>query len=90
MSAEKPKVEIPERHQAFCKAVARLAREHDLNNFTGSFRPGYDDEWRGDISFSWEQGRHGEDAGSIRIGSQFSVHAKIGDGQSAETTKDET
>ena len=71
-------VEIPERHQAFCKAVAKLAREHGLKSFSGSYRPGYGDAWRGDISFAWEDGRHGDAADRITIHSQFHVNTKIG------------
>ena len=71
------KVDIPERHQAFCKAVARLAREHNMTNLTGRYRPGYDDNWRADIAFSWEAGRHGEDSDQIKISSELFVSTKI-------------
>jgi hypothetical protein len=72
-------ITITESHQAFCREVARLARKHGLTNFGGSFRPGYGDEWRADISFKWETGRHDEDAGKISIWSQTSVNTSIDD-----------
>lgn len=72
-------VEIPERHQSFCKEVAAVARKYGLNQFDGSFKPGFQDGWRGDIAFHWVQGRHGEDAGRISICSQFHVLTKIGE-----------
>lgn len=77
MTQDEVKIDIPERHKEFCKAVARLARDHGLYKFSGTFRPGYKDGWQGDISFGWESGRHEEDAGKISIQSQFYVHSHI-------------
>ena len=76
--ADNPKIDIPERHQAFCKAVARLARQYDLHDFGGSYKTAYDDPWRGNIQFRWEQGRHGEDSDRIYIWSQLDVHTNLG------------
>lgn len=74
---------IPEKHQEFCKAVARLCREHGLRSFGGQFTPGFGDPWRSQIVFSWAQGRHGEDAGRISITSTLDVRASIdGDAES--------
>jgi hypothetical protein len=70
-------MDIPEPHVEFCRAVARLARDHKLYRFTGQFRPGYDDAWHGDITFSWESGRHGEDEGKIAIQSQVWVNTNV-------------
>ena len=51
---------IPANHQEFCKAVARLCREHGLTQFNGSFRPGFKDPWRGEVSLACEHSRCGE------------------------------
>ena len=72
------KVTIPERHQEFCKAVARLCREHSMESVTITYRPGFGDEWDGDISAMWEQGRHGEDSDRIYISSNVRVHTRLG------------
>ena len=68
---------IPERHLDFCRAVARLAKEHGLNRLTITFEPPFRDEWRDQIQATWEQGRHGEDAGRIFIQSTVRVHTQI-------------
>jgi hypothetical protein len=75
---------IPERHLETCRALARVAAERGLNSFSGKFRPGFRDGWDGDISFNWEQGRHGEDAGQISIWSQIHVNTKIADKENNE------
>lgn len=72
------KIEIPQSHQDFCKAVGKLAREHNLERFGGSFRPGFGDPWGETIEFSWEQGRHGEDSDQIKIWSTKRVNTRIG------------
>lgn len=72
-------IDIPERHQAFCKAIAKLAAEHGLTSFQGSYKPKYDDGWHADITFGWEAGRHGDTADRIWISSNFHVNTKIGD-----------
>jgi hypothetical protein len=82
----KTEITIPEQHQAFCREVARVARKYKLTNFGGSFKPGYQDEWRAGISFKWEAGRHEEDAGKISIWSQTEVNTNIDD---REPTVDE-
>jgi len=70
-------MDIPEFHQDFCKAIARVCREHKVSRFTGTYRPGYRDQWRGDITLSWEAGRHEADVDKITIQSQVSVTTKI-------------
>lgn len=74
------KIDIPARHQEFCKAVARLAREHGLDEFSGSFKPGWKDpdNWQDQISFCWEQGRHGEDSDRIHMSSTKRIWTRIG------------
>lgn len=69
--------EIPDKHQAFCREVAKLCRKHGLTHFSGSFKPGYGDEWRSDISFKWDAGRHEEDVGKVSIWSQMHVNTNI-------------
>jgi hypothetical protein len=70
-------ITIPKNHQDFCKAVARLCREHKLTNFSGTYRPGFDDPWRYTITFAWDEGRHGVAANRIYITSQADVRTKI-------------
>jgi hypothetical protein len=74
------KIDIPERHQEFCRKVARLAREHGLNKFGAAFTPGFKDpdHWQDQIEFSWEQGRHGEDSDKLRIASTKRVWTRLG------------
>ena len=67
------KVEIPDRHQDFCRALAKLARKHGVSEFSGTYRPGFKDEWRHEISFKWSSGRHEEDVGKISIWSSLYV-----------------
>ena len=76
--ADAPKIGIPENHQEFCKEVARLCRKHGLTKFSGSYRPHWKDQWDGDIQFSWEQGRHGEDSDRLFIQSQILAHTRLG------------
>ena len=73
-----PKIEIPVHHQEFCKAIARVAREHGMENFSGSYRPKFRDAWHDQINFSWEQGRHGEDSDRLHITSSMHVHTTLG------------
>lgn len=77
---DETKIDIPERHQAFCKAVAALAREHKLDKFSGMFTPGFKDadRWQDQIEFSWEQGRHGEDSDKIFMSSTKRVWTRLG------------
>lgn len=74
------KIDIPLRHQEFCKAVAKLALEHGLDKFHGSFTPGFkdSDDWQDQIEFTWDQGRHGEDADRIFMSSTKRVWTRLG------------
>lgn len=78
MGDEPLKIGIPDKHQEFCKEVARLCRKHGLTKFHGQFRPTWQDPWDADIHFSWEQGRHGEDSDRIFIHSEVRVHTRLG------------
>lgn len=53
--------DIPQRYVDFCKAVARLAKEHKLRNLTAKFNPGFDSPWREQIEMSWERRRRTPD-----------------------------
>jgi hypothetical protein len=74
------KIDIPDVHQEFCKAVAKLAREHGLDKFSGTFEPGFKDpsDWQDRIEFSWEQGRHGEDSDRLFMSSTKRVWTHLG------------
>lgn len=69
---------IPKNHVDFCKAVAKLAAEHQLNSFALSFKPRFDDPWRSEITANWCNGRHGDDMDGIRISSTVQVFEKVG------------
>ena len=71
------KTVIPDIHIDFCRAVAELARKYELNRATLQFQPGYADDWRDEITMNWEQGRHGDDSGSLIITSTVLVRTKI-------------
>ena len=69
---------IPERYVEFCKAVARLAQEADLDRLTLEFKPGFDDEaWRDPIRAVWTQGRHGEDARSLTVSCEVIIRTQV-------------
>jgi len=67
--SDKTESNIPQRHIDFCKAVAKLAAEHGLNSLGMSFRPGYADEWNGQIQMNWDQGRHGDSRHRLTVSS---------------------
>jgi hypothetical protein len=68
---------IPAKYVEFCKEVACLAAKLELNSVGMKFTPNYDDGWRDDISMNWAQGRHGDNAGEIRVFSTVQVFAKV-------------
>jgi hypothetical protein len=68
---------IPASHLDFCREVGRLAKEHRLNRVTITFQPGFRDEWRDQISATWESGRHEEEVGIIHVESTVRVHTSI-------------
>lgn len=70
-------MEIPENHQTFCKALARVCREHSISKFTGTYRPGHRDPWRAEITLSWESGRHEDAVDKITIQSQMWITTNI-------------
>lgn len=73
----KEKVEIPAEVKSFALQVARLAAKNGLQKFSGRFKMGWDtSKWREDVQFSWEAGRHNEDAGQIEIFSEFRENLK--------------
>lgn len=78
--ADEQKIDIPQPHQEFCKAIAKLARGHGLDRFSGSFTPGFKDatNWQDQIEFTWEQGRHGEDSDRIFMSSVKRVWTRLG------------
>ena len=68
---------IPDHFIAFGEAVAKLAREAGFTGVGISIRPGYDDSWRDNVTVSWEQGRHGAEAGSLVVQSTVVVRHRI-------------
>jgi hypothetical protein len=76
MSGEKGA--IPAKHVEFCRALARIAREHGMQKFSVSYNPDFQDEWNDTITMQWEQGRHGEDSDRMFIQSNVTVHTRLG------------
>jgi len=68
---------IPQAHQDFCKAVARLCRERGIERASFTYRPNYSDAWQSEITMSWGQGRHGEDSDRIILSSTVLVRTDI-------------
>ena len=68
---------IPEKHLEFCRAVAALAKAHGAEKFSLKFFPGFDDEWRDEISMHWTAGRHGDDAQNVHVVSTVQVVTKL-------------
>lgn len=69
------KIDIPEDLQQICRDLAIVAQQHKLYRLSGTFSP--PTHWGGQISFSWEDGRHGVKRNSISISSNFQVHTEI-------------
>lgn len=69
---------IPEKYVEFCRALARVAREHNMDSLHGNFRPEFGDNWNEDINFTWKQGRHGEDSDELFVQSNVRVYTKLG------------
>lgn len=69
--------QIPEKYLEFCKAVAALAREADIEKVTLTAHPDVLDTWRSTIEMHWEQGRHGEDSRRCFISSTVRIRADI-------------
>lgn len=72
---EEQKIDIPDYIQDICRDFAKVAQKHKLLQFGGKFSQL--GSWGGDISFSWEKGRHGEDSDQLQITSNFFVHTKV-------------
>jgi hypothetical protein len=70
-------ITIPENIQNICREFAKVAQQYGLNKFSGKFTPDDNLGWGGDVSFSWQQGRHGDDHDEIQIHSEYYVHTKV-------------
>jgi hypothetical protein len=68
---------IPEKHLEFCRALAAVAKQFDVTEFSATFTPGFNDPWHHKINMSWEQGRHGEDNEKLSVASQVYVRTTI-------------
>jgi hypothetical protein len=79
METAKKSADIPEDIQNVCREFASLARKLELHAFSASFDPPFKNGWGAKVSFSWEQGRHGEESNEIKITSSFYVSTKITD-----------
>lgn len=77
MAETSKEITIPERHQEICRELARVAKKHGLRSLTGSYAPGFGDEWGADIAFHWEAGRHEANENNLRASSQVFVATKV-------------
>ena len=68
---------IPELYVEFCRAVAQLAKDANLERIGVTISPGFDGGWRDQIQMQWWQGRHGEDAYGLAITSTVTVRAEL-------------
>lgn len=68
---------VPADHVEFGKELAALCRKHNLRNFSARYSPGFDDQWRDDITFSWNDGRHGEDKREFTMTSTLTVRVTV-------------
>lgn len=84
---EESKFEIPEKYQKLCKDIAKVLVEFQSENynnksydgvyrFTGKFQPAGMKDW-GEVSFTWESGRHNDSVGFITIRSEIRIDTKI-------------
>ncbi len=69
------KIDIPEELIQVCRDMAKVARQHGLTECSGKFKPA--GGWNGEVGFSWEAGRHGEDGDQIKVYSNFFLHTKV-------------
>jgi hypothetical protein len=77
VSEEVKRVSIPENHVEFCRALARVCKQHGIASFFGRYRPDWQDPWRDVIQMNWQQGRHGEEADRISITSEVQINTRI-------------
>jgi hypothetical protein len=70
------KINIPEDLIQVCRDLAKVAKASGLHSLSGKFTPLHS-SWGGDINFSWEAGRHGEDSDQIKITSSFFVFTHV-------------
>lgn len=71
------KIDVPESIVDICREFAAIARKHELKDFSASFNPPFNHEWGGKVSFSWEDGRHGEGSNNLCIVSEYRIHTKV-------------
>ena len=84
-------MKIPEKYLMFFRQVAELARANNLDAVTIKARPGFRDSWRGEISANWDQGRHGDDAYTLRVSSTVDLIENLDSkNKSAPTPKEPT
>ena len=73
----KPEIDIPEDLQQACRDFAKVAQKYNLSNLSVSFNPPILHEWREQIQFHWDSGRHNEDANEIEIHSTYQVNTRV-------------
>lgn len=80
-AARSDKVIMPDKAHEVARALARAARDQGLRHLSASFELGFEDRrdlrdpngrgWWGKFTVSWQQGRHGADAGRISLSADF-------------------
>ncbi len=70
-------MEIPEKYQEFCREVAKLAVKLNVDSAQITLRPGFNEDWSGDIQANWNMGRHGSESHRIVITSTVRIHTDL-------------
>lgn len=77
---ENTEMPFPESIKDFAKELGELCRKHQLDKFTGTYRPGFfsdDTHGWGLFQFVFEDGRHGESSGKIQLLSERRLNIKL-------------
>ena len=53
---------IPDSLKSAAKEIAAVCRKYKLRSCDAKLSPGFRDQFHDDLTFSWEEGRHGEEA----------------------------
>lgn len=75
---------ITERQIEFCKQICGLAKVWGLHDLEGKFScsffvpgQGNDFESKGEVTFRWNSGRHGDTANEISVNAVQPIHLKV-------------
>ena len=58
---------IPQQYRELAQDLTQLAKKYNLMSLSGKIRPGFKSDFREDITYHWDSGRHGVDVRKIRL-----------------------